>query len=90
MLSTLTALVLGLLITSSKTSADVTADEVKQIAAKIIQVDRNLRHYGPEADEVRDLLRRMVTTNTDLLWSGAASPVRTALGRGGANIEEVQ
>ncbi len=90
LLSTLTALVLGLLITSAKSSADVTADEVKQIAAKIIQLDRNLRHYGPEADEVRGLLRRMVTANTDLLWSGAASPVRTALGKGGANIEEIQ
>ena len=90
LLSTLTALVLGLLLSSAKSSADVTADEVKQIAAKIIQLDRNLRHFGPEADEVRDLLRRMVTANTDLLWSGAASPVRTALGRGGANIEEIQ
>ena len=90
LLSTLTALVLGLLITSAKSSADVTADEVKQIAAKIIQLDRNLRHYGPEADEARDLLRRMVTANTDLLWSGAVAPVRSALGRGGANIEEIQ
>ena len=71
LLSTLTALVLGLLITSSKSSADVTADEIKQIAAKIIQLDRNLRHYGPEANEVRALLRRMVTANTDLLWAGA-------------------
>ena len=90
LLSTLTALVLGLLITSSKSSADITGDEIKQIAAKIIQLDRNLRHYGPEANEVRDLLRRMVTTNTDLLWTGAVAPVRSALGQGGANIEEVQ
>jgi len=89
LLSTLTALVLGLLITSSKSSADVTADEIKQIAAKIIQLDRNLRHYGPEANEVRDLLRRMVTTNTDMLWTGA-TPVRSALAQGGANIEEIQ
>ena len=89
LLSTLTALVLGLLITSSKSSADVTADEIKQIAAQIIQLDRNLRHYGPEANEVRDLLRRMVTANTELLWSGAA-PVRSALGQGGTNIEAIQ
>ena len=90
LLSTLTALVLGLLLSSAKSSADVTADEVKQIAAKIIQLDRNLRHFGPEADEVRDLLRRMVTANTDLLWTGAVAPVRSALGQGGANIEEIQ
>ena len=88
LLSTLTALVLGLLITSSKSSADVTADEIKQIAAKIIQLDRNLRHYGPEANEVRDLLRRMVTANTDLLWTGTVAPVRSALGQGGTNIED--
>ena len=90
LLSTLTALVLGLLITSSKSSADVTADEIKQIAAKIIQLDRNLRHYGPEASEVRDLLRRMFTANTELLWSGAGTPVRSALGQGGTNIEAIQ
>jgi hypothetical protein len=90
LLSTLTALVPGLLITSSKNSADVTGDEIKQIAAKIIQLDRNLRHYGSEASEVRDLLRRMVTANTDLLWTGAAAPVRSTLGQGGVNIEGVQ
>ena len=90
LLSTLTALVLGLLITSSKSSADVTADEIKQIAAKIIQLDRNLRHYGPEANEVRDLLRRMVTANTELLWSGSGAPARSALGQGGTNIEAIQ
>ena len=88
LLSTLTALVLGLLITSAKSSADVMADEVKQIAAKIIQLDRNLRHYGPEANDARDHLRRMVTAHTDLLWSGAA--VQASLGRGGAGIEEVE
>lgn len=90
LLSTLTAIVLGLLITSAKNSSDVTTDEVKQIAAKIIQLDRNLRHYGPEAGEVRDLLRRMVTANTDLLWTGGVAPVRSALGRGEAGIEEIQ
>ena len=90
LVSTLTALVLGLLITSAKSSADVTADEVKQIAAKIIQLDRNLRHYGPEADEVRDLLRRMVTAQTDLLWTGDVRSVAAAVGRGGAGIEGIQ
>jgi hypothetical protein len=90
LLSTLTAIVLGLLITSAKSSSDVTTDEIKQIAAKIIQLDRNLRHYGPEAGEVRDLLRRMVTANTDLLWTGEVAPVRSALGRGAAGIEEIQ
>lgn len=90
LLSTLTALVLGLLITTAKSSADVTADEVNQIAATVIQLDRNLRHYGPEASEVRDLLRRMVTANTDLLWAGPVAPVRAALGQGGASIEDVQ
>ncbi len=90
LLSTLTALVLGLLITSAKSSSDVTTDEVKQIAAKIIQLDRNLRHYGPEANEARDVLRRMVTTNTDLLWTGGVSPAHSALGQGGTNIEAVQ
>jgi hypothetical protein len=45
LLATLAALVLGLLIASAKSSYDVKEDEIKQGAAKIILLDRTLRHY---------------------------------------------
>jgi len=49
LLATLAALVLGLLIASAKSSFDSKQDEIKEGAAKIMLLDRTLRHYGPEA-----------------------------------------
>jgi hypothetical protein len=90
LLATLAALVLGLLIASAKSSYDAKEDEVKQGAVKIILLDRTLRHYGPQADPARAILRRLAATQTDLTWieSGKQSGVRS--GDGASGIEEVQ
>ena len=55
---TLTALVLGLLIATASGTFNTRNQEITVIAAKVIQSDRLLRRYGPEADAIRDLLRR--------------------------------
>jgi hypothetical protein len=65
-------------------------NEVKQMAANIIQLDRTLRHYGQGANEVRDLLRLMVLAKAELVWVESSSPVRDALGHGGAGVEKIQ
>ena len=57
LIATLSALVLGLLIASSKSSFDAVNEGFKESAAKIILVDRALAQYGPEAREVREALR---------------------------------
>jgi hypothetical protein len=90
LLATLAALVLGLLIASAKSSYDVKEDEIKQSAAKIILLDRTLRHYGPEADQARAVLRHVAAAETDLTWmeSGLQIGVRSAAASSG--IEEVQ
>jgi hypothetical protein len=90
LLATLAALVLGLLIASAKSSFDVKSDELKQSVARIILLDRSLRHYGPEANEVRDLARRLVTAKAELIWMEVDTTVGAGLGRGAAGIEEVQ
>jgi hypothetical protein len=90
LLATLAALVLGLLIASAKSAYDVKEDEIKQGAAKIILLDRTLRHYGPQADQARAILRRLAATQTGLTWivSGVQTGVRA---RGDpSGIEEVQ
>lgn len=58
LVATLSALVLGLLITSAKNNYDVQRDEVRQIAAKMVLLDNQLRRYGPEARPARELLRQ--------------------------------
>jgi len=49
LLATLSALVLGLLIASAKSSFDAVSDALKQTSAKVILIDRLLSEYGPEA-----------------------------------------
>jgi hypothetical protein len=58
LLATLSALVLGLLIASSKGSFDAVNDGLKHSAAKVIVADRLLAQYGPEAKGVREQLKR--------------------------------
>ena len=90
LLATLAALVLGLLIASARSSIAVKADEIEQAASKVIQLDHILRRYGPEANEARDLQRRLFTARADLVWTKAGTSLGTALGGGTSGIEEVQ
>src|SRR5215831_2491108 len=57
MLATLTALVLGLLVSSAKSSFDAVNTAIASGGAKIIMLDRILANYGPETNEVRHQLR---------------------------------
>ena len=77
---TLTALVLGLLVASAKGSFDTKSDEIRQSSVKLILVDGNLRQYGPEAKEARDLLRRWVDDNAEAIWTPEGRRVTTDQG----------
>ncbi len=68
LVATLSALVLGLLIASAKSSFDTVNDEFRQGAAKVILLDRVLAQYGPEAKAVRDLLRSALAAKVALLF----------------------
>jgi hypothetical protein len=50
-------LVLGLLITSAKNTFDTQRNEVREITAKFILVDNQLKRYGPEARYARASVR---------------------------------
>src|SRR5271167_3727685 len=66
--ATMSALVLALLINSAKTSYDTQRNELTQLSAKTILLDRVLAHYGPEAKEARDLLRVSAAVMVDRIW----------------------
>ena len=68
LVATMSALVLGLLVTSVKGAYDTRRGEVIQMAAKVAYIDRVLKAYGPEADEVRRQFREMVEEDTRRLW----------------------
>ena len=72
---TLTALVLSLLIATASSTFNTRNQQITVLAAKVIQLDRLLRRYGPEADGVRDLLRRYAGMKfQDLFPQGSATP----------------
>jgi len=94
LMATLSALVLGLLIASAKSSFDTINAEFKASAAKIILVDRALAQFGPESREARGVLRnaysariaqlfpeegRPDTTRDDLANASSTEPIEQAI-----------
>jgi hypothetical protein len=69
LVSTMCALVLGSLIASAKSSYDTQKNELTDLSSKAILLDRVLAHYGPEAKEARDELRRSVVGAIDRMWA---------------------
>src|SRR5262245_32930301 len=68
MIATLTALVLGLLVSSAKNSFDTINTAVVQVSARIIVLDRLLASYGPETKPAREALRRSTADSVELIW----------------------
>ena len=60
LVATMTALLLGLLISSAKGTYDTVRSEVSQMAAKVAFLDRVLAAYGPEAAGARVQCRDVV------------------------------
>ena len=56
-LSTLSALVIGLMIASAKNSYDTQNTNIRQLGANVVLVDQMLLKYGPETKTARALLR---------------------------------
>jgi hypothetical protein len=73
LIATMAALVLGLLISSSKSSFDTANSEVMQNAATVVQLDRVLARYGPETQEIRAALKRNYAGAIQILATGDAA-----------------
>src|ERR1700719_382708 len=78
LIGTLAALVLGLLIASAKSSYDTQSTQVTQMTSNIVLVDNLLAEYGPETNELRNLLRRGIVGLTDRMWRENSSDVAKA------------
>src|SRR3954462_5596777 len=70
-IGTLAALVLGLMISAANSSFSKRSDEVRELSLQVIRVERNLRRYGPEADDARIKLRAWASIKLEQL-----SPVK--------------
>ena len=72
LVATLSALVLGLLVSSAKSSFDRYDDELTQNAARVVMLDRTLGEYGPQADDIRALIKAGFARRIELLFSSDA------------------
>jgi hypothetical protein len=68
LVATMTALLLGLLVSSAKGTYDTQRTEVIQMAAKVAFLDRVLTAYGPEAAEARARFRQAVEEAVRRMW----------------------
>lgn len=66
--ATMSALVLGLLVSSAKTSYDVASANVAQIGAKFIALNEILVEYGPETKPLRGRLKALLAERIDSIW----------------------
>jgi hypothetical protein len=87
-IATLTALVIGLLVASTRGSLEAKSGETMQLAADLVLLDRQLVRYGPEMHKARDLLRRYTRYKIDSTWPGEATTLPDD--RGELLVEEIQ
>jgi hypothetical protein len=81
LIGTMTALVLGLLIASAKSSYDTQRIGLGQMSGNVIVLDRALAHYGSESKDVREMLRASVADMLARNWPGEDSESGPPVGK---------
>ncbi len=74
LIGTMTALVLGFLIASAKSSFDTQRNGLAQLSGNVIFLDRTLARYGPESKGARAMLRDSVADMLQRTWPGENPP----------------
>ena len=73
LIATMTAILLGLLVNSAKSTFDTTRSDVIQMTAKVALLDRVLKLYGPEAMDARHALRDTIADGVRRIWPAKGS-----------------
>jgi hypothetical protein len=68
LIATMAALILGLLVSSSKGTYDRVNILINEAAANTISLNQTLKSFGPEADPLRQTLLERVTAIRDDIW----------------------
>jgi len=72
MIAAMSALILGLLVSSAKSSFDTMNLAIAQSGAHIIQLDHLLAEYGPLSRPIRNQLKSSVGQQVDRVWHTSA------------------
>ena len=68
LVATMTALLLGLLVSSANDSLQSFSSGLEQMGARLATTDRLLKDYGPETREVRHSLRQHAALSVAVIW----------------------
>ena len=86
LIATMSALVLSLLVASAKTAFDTRSNQLVEVSADMIMLDRALARYGPDTKEARSLLQRSVAATLERFWP-AEGTKRIAIDPGASPVE---
>jgi hypothetical protein len=73
LIGTIAALVLGLLISSAKSSYDTESGQVQRLTADVVLLDQLLAQYGPETQPIRELVRQALGPLVERIWTDTRS-----------------
>lgn len=74
LVATMSALLLGLVTASAKSTFDSQDAAIKTSATNILTLDRHLARYGPETAPTRELIRRALAYRIETIWGTNGSP----------------
>jgi len=69
LIATITALVLGLLISSAHSAFDAQQAEVRQLSVDYYQIDRIMGRFGADAANERTLLHNLLASDIERIWA---------------------
>lgn len=73
LIATMAAMVLGLLVSSAKSSYDARKNEVAEMSSEVVNIDRLLGKYGPETEDIRAEFRQTVEFGLYRIWPQEAA-----------------
>jgi len=86
LIATMTALVLGLVTASAKSSFDEVDTTLEHSAMDMLALDRLLARYGPEAEPIRAAMQEALVRRIEMIWpqDSSAAPQLDPLATGTA------
>lgn len=90
LVATMTALLLGLVTASAKSTFDAQDTAFKNSAANVLTLDRHLARYGEETAPTRDLIRRALAARIETVWGAGRSGAAADESRMTLGIEDIE
>jgi hypothetical protein len=89
LVATMTALLLGLVTASAKSSFDEMGNTIRHTAAELLTLDRSLGKYGPETKEIREAVKLGVARRIEETWPQDGADLELAMAEDTPMIEAI-